>query len=206
MNCNEVFSLESVLPGYVRAETNAALLVQERPFDARCIAEQDGHILSIYVPAQGMRAGRWAQMIFLVCGIATFMFLLQIEERGFTVFAIIAGVAGVAILTAMIWSAFSTQIVHLNDDGMSTLSRCGPFSRTRWIERSQIRYARPQFFRANSDTDTLLPELPVEIVCSNGSYVLPTDSLNEHVWLIQLINTNLDRRQGIPAEPPQTSS
>lgn len=198
-SCDEVFELARLVPGYTpRATTGADL--PDRPFDATAIVQREDRTLVAHLPAQGMRAGTWGLLGFMVfwLGFIAFWTVGAAAAGGaFAMFSIPFWGVGLTMLGSIVWMSRGTRSVYIDPARMTTELRCLFWRRTRSTSREDVQCAREgksfPFMGNNQPYPGFNPYSPysVEIVFTKGSFRFPCNSEAERAWLIGAINNFL---------------
>jgi hypothetical protein len=201
--CNEVTRLSEILPGYPPAKGDLPK-PPDRPFDARCLVEQNDRKLFVHVPAQGMGGGTLALlafalfwlsfMAFWTAGAAGLLFFGN-QPRGavnvvFPLFSIPFWAIGLGMLGSVAWMAFGTQTMLIDAGRVIVERKCLLWRRRRIRDRESLQCARigTSPFIASHRSAPSSPLFTVDVVYQGGSFALPCSSQSEQEWLITVIN------------------
>lgn len=193
--CHELFDLADVVPGFVPTPSQPG--EKERPAGSRTLLERSDGELFIHVPAEGFRGATIGALAFSMfwLGFISFWTLAALGGFGgraigpvnwaFASFSVPFWMAGLWMLSAIIWSLWGKKSIRIDRNGMRTFQRCLLWSRAKWIERERLLQARRYLGRRQS---TMGPSSALEIAYDAGSFVLSVDSRDEADWLIGEIN------------------
>jgi hypothetical protein len=167
--------------------------------------------MSIYVPAQGMRAGTWAMLGFATFWLAFVAFWtagalgafwnaggIKWENAAFAAFSTPFWIVGVGMLGGVTWMARGTRSVMIDAAQLTTELRCSLWRRRRTIDRDQVQCAREGTAMVKSENQSSYTPFSAEIIFTKGSFRIPCNSEAERDWLIGEINDFIKKVQFDP--------